>query len=265
MRVEMVRADPTGNATILVLTPVEPARRAPMAEALMARSRGWAEQVGFVSRTPEGDSRLDMMGGEFCGNAALSLTAYLADRQGLPEAEMRLSVSGAEESVRCAVRREGDGYLGTVTMPRPLSVREEDFRLGGETLRFWTACLPGITHVLVPLGELTRTQAEYAAPLWAQAAEADALGVLLFDERALRMEPLVYVPATRTAVWERGCASGTAAVGACLAVRRGESAVADVRQPGGVIGVSATYVGGEAKQLSITGRVRLLGADEAEI
>ena len=45
MRVNIVKADPTGNATILVTSPVKAQERAAAAEKLMRWSGGWAEQV----------------------------------------------------------------------------------------------------------------------------------------------------------------------------------------------------------------------------
>ena len=265
MRVNIIKADPTGNATILVTTPVAAECRASSAEKLMRISGGWAEQVGFVSRLPDGTPRLDMMGGEFCGNASLSLAAYLAGRSALEETETALSVSGAPGSVRCAVRRSGGDWLGTVTMPLPLAVGEESFPLGGEELAYWTVRLPGMTHVVVPRGELSRQQAEYVIGAWCQRSGGGALGILLLDAAALRMEPLVFVRDTDTAVWERGCASGTAAVGAYLACRSGGAVAADVSQPGGVIGVAARYGERRIQALSITGGVRILDEITVEI
>lgn len=265
MRVNLVKTDPTGNATILVTTSVMAADRAGAAEKLMRQSGGWAEQVGFASHLPDGTPRLDMMGGEFCGNASLSLAAYLAAKRGLSETETALSVSGAPGSVRCAVRRRGDDWLGTVTMPLPLSVGEESFPLGGDENVYWTVRLPGMTHVVVPRRELTRQQAEYVIGTWCGRSGGDALGILLFDAESLRMEPLVYVRDMATAVWERGCASGTAAIGAYLACRSGGVVTADVHQPGGVIGVTARYSDGGVAALSITGGVCILDEITAEI
>ena len=92
MNVEIMKADPTGNSTILVLSPVPAEERDRVSSRLMAAEGGWAEQVGFVSGGAEAP-RLDMMGGEFCGNASLSLAAWLAEESGLEENETALSVS----------------------------------------------------------------------------------------------------------------------------------------------------------------------------
>jgi diaminopimelate epimerase len=264
MRVEIQRADPTGNATILVLSQAEPWERASIAARLMEWDGGWAEQVGFVSREG-GHDRLDMMGGEFCGNASLSLAAYLAAERGLTEAELPLSVSGAPETVVCSVRMDKEAWKGSVSMPLPDAVSREEFTAGEKTLSLWTVRFPGIIHVIVPKDALSREEAEAAVRKWADKTGAPALGILLFSEQDSVMEPLVYVRATDSAVWERGCASGTSAVGAYLAALSGGAAAAEIRQPGGVIAAEARAENGRVVFLRITGYVRLLGREDAEI
>ena len=70
MKLNVLRADPAGNITLFVLDPVEKSRRADVAAQLMAVPEYKAEQVGFVCTPQEGgDGRMEMMGGEFCGNA----------------------------------------------------------------------------------------------------------------------------------------------------------------------------------------------------
>ncbi len=248
MNVEIMKADPTGNSTILVLSPVPAEERDRVSSRLMAAEGGWAEQVGFVSGGAEAP-RLDMMGGEFCGNASLSLE----------ENETALSVSGAPGLVRCAVRRRGDGWEGTVSMPLPLAVGQEHMELAGRDEVLWLVRLPGIIHAIAPYRSMDKAAALRAAREWAPATGAEALGILLFDEQESAMEPLVYVSAAGSAVWEHGCASGTAAIGAYLAVRDGGEASLDVYQPGGAIGVMARAENGRVTQLSISGGVRLLG------
>lgn len=264
MRAEIVRADPTGNATILVLSPVPAAERASAAARLMTLDGGWAEQVGFVSRDGEND-RLDMMGGEFCGNASMSLAAFLANERGFEAAAIPLSVSGAPEKVLCSVVKGGEDWSCSVDMPLPESLEPEDFVLGEEVFRLHTVRFFGIVHIIVPGGALSREEAEEAVRKWAADTGAAALGLLLFSREKLELTPLVYVRATDSAVWERGCASGTSAIGAYLAHSSGGAATAEIRQPGGVIGIEAAAKKGKVTSLRILGKVRLLGKECVEI
>ncbi|MCL2320286.1 MAG: hypothetical protein FWC45_09390, partial [Treponema sp.] len=86
-------ADPAKNITVFILEPVEtPAERRALAMAILADTRLRAEQVGFVTPPSSGKAapgtgaplwRLDMAGGEFCGNAARSFGLYVARMMGL--------------------------------------------------------------------------------------------------------------------------------------------------------------------------------------
>ena len=70
MELNVLRADPAGNITLFVLDPVPAGDRAGLAARLMAGSD--AEQVGFVCPPVMGGGcagRMEMAGGEFCGNA----------------------------------------------------------------------------------------------------------------------------------------------------------------------------------------------------
>ena len=73
MKLRIIMADPAGNRTAIVRTPVPADQRAQIAAKLLQIKELRAEQVGFeTSPVMGGAGRLDMMGGEFCGNAARS-------------------------------------------------------------------------------------------------------------------------------------------------------------------------------------------------
>ena len=85
MKLNVLRADPAGNITLFVLDPVEKSRRADVAAQLMAVPEYKAEQVGFVCTPQEGgDGRMEMMGGEFCGNATRAFGLLTAKKMGAP-------------------------------------------------------------------------------------------------------------------------------------------------------------------------------------
>ena len=82
MRIRYISADPAGNLTALTLTQVKPEERAAVAARMMVRCPEGFEQVGFIGAHAADAAlpRLDMMGGEFCGNAARAF-AYWVERQ----------------------------------------------------------------------------------------------------------------------------------------------------------------------------------------
>ena len=267
MKLRFAKLNPTENMTILVTDPVPRDRHSAVAEALMAYGSVGGEQVGFLEEPtlPGARMRLQMMGGEFCGNATMSLAALLAFQENLPddgEAVYPLEVSGADGIVNCRIRRSGDVCRGTVCMPLPEAIREVDFPDG---VRCPVVFFPGIAHAIVREGVLRASDAPRCIPRWCEVCGTDALGIILADDALDRIRPLVYVRSTDSSVWERGCGSGTAALGAYLAHARCGDAALDVAQPGGTIHVEAKWDGERVSRLEISGDVRLAAIGEAWI
>ena len=255
MTLDYTVMDPTGNITVLVTSPVPVAEQAGAGAALLAAEPD-AEQVGFVAvgGAPGGEVSLRMAGGEFCGNAAMSAAALHCLRWGLDAAAVRVRASGAAAPVAVETAMQpGGSYVCAVDMPRPLAVEEVSLALEGTEYRFPQVRFEGISHLILP-GDFDRDLAERAAPKWCAQLGAEALGLMLLDEAAGRMDPLVWVPAGGSLYWERSCASGTAAVGAYLALRAGAEARVSLSEPGGVLSVSAAPAG----PLTLRGTVKML-------
>lgn len=265
MKLKFAKLNPTENMTILVTSPVIREEQPRIAHALMGADSIGAEQVGFVEKAcfPGAAARLQMMGGEFCGNASMSLAALLAYEQNLPdsaETVYPLEVSGVEGIVNCRIARRGSVFLGTVRMPLPESVSEVELDPG---LRLPVVRFPGIAQVIVFENRMDSAAARAVIPRWCRALDADALGILLTDESMNRIRPLVYVRETDSSVWERGCGSGTAALGAYAACKSQGNVEIDISQPGGVIRVKADYANGRIKGIEITGSVKISAIGEA--
>lgn len=267
MKLHFAKLNPTENMTILVTDPVPRERHSAVADALMAYGSVGGEQVGFLEEPtlPGARMRLQMMGGEFCGNATMSLAALLAFQEDLPdggEAIYPLEVSGAAEIVNCRIERCGDACRGAVRMPLPEAIREVDFAGG---VRCPVVFFPGIAHAIVREGVLRASDAPRCIEAWYDACNAEAMGIILVDDALDRIRPLVYVRSTNSSVWERGCGSGTAALGAWWAAQRREDIRIDVSQPGGTICVRACWEENRVSELEIRGAVRLACTGEAWI
>ncbi len=59
-------------------------------------------------------------------------------------------------------------------------------------------------------------------------------------------------------IWERGCGSGTAAVGAYLAWKNRKAVSVELQQPGGKMRAEAGYQDGEIPALYIAGHVSIV-------
>ena len=273
--------NPTGNMTILAETPVPQAAQPSVAAHLMKLEPA-AEQVGFLSfpdPAEDIDVVLRMAGGEFCGNAAMSAAALYLERKeaagssGQPQpaartapAAVTVRVSGTENpvSVKLTALDAGKGWKGTVTMPEPISVKQEHLANGMElpVVRF-----PGITHVILEEGAacaaesgITAENAEQMAPVLCAELGAEALGLMFLNRDHSALTPLVYVPGAGTLFWETSCASGTTAVGAWAAGQNGSPEASgfpltlSLKQPGGTLEITAAQDG----TLSLTGTVSVM-------
>ena len=254
MKIQYVLLDPTGNRTILVETPVKASEQPSVAAKLMECEPS-AEQVGFIRIDGE-RAAMRMAGGEFCGNAAMSAAALVAELRGIRKGLIPVSVIGTPEPVTVQITKNADSWQGTVQMPRPVRIGTETFPDGRA---FPVVRFDGICHVITD-PSLSREEAERLAPEWCAFLKAEAVGILLFDRAGGTLTPLVYVPMARTLCWENSCASGTTAIGAYLAACEGNAALA-LRQPGGTLRIETDPEG----RLLLTGRVRRVYRKSVEI
>lgn len=259
--------DPTKNITLLVTTPVQRALQAQTAAWLLRHERA-AEQVGFLETSTGGAPRLQMMGGEFCGNATMSLGAWLCRRDALPHGQTHdflLEISGAAAPVPCAVTPVNYGYLATVELPLPEKMEQRTFSADGHELILTVVFLPGICHIIAPADAIDRNDAEELLRHWSVSLPGEAVGLILLDEERTAIDPLVYVKPTDTAVWERGCGSGSAAAACYLTAKRGTSQCLSIRQRGGTIVAVTEWDGCAVTSLHITGSVQLMGEKKVDV
>lgn len=258
MKLKVLRADPAGNITLFVLDPVEKAQRGKISEQLMAIEKFRAEQVGFYCPpTGEADGHMEMMGGEFCGNATRAFGMLIAREKG-GASQVRIETSGCDHLVTVDV----DLTAGTSRseMPLPLEVRPVQVEGHKGTL----VNLGGIAHLVVEDVEPGQEFFDKAEHLFQNIEGLDAYGVMFHREG--RMTPLVKVPAANSLVWEGSCGSGSLA----SAIAQSENAAdgeftRDYVQPAGVVRATAIRRGGKVAAAFIGGPVSLDEPEEVEI
>lgn len=271
MEIEFIKTSPTQNMTILVETKIPEDMHLSVAQKLIAYNSVYAEQAGFIQepRDNRAAKALRMMAGEFCGNATLSLAAWIMEQKGMTLGQrdsVLLEVSGAKGLVCCEIQKQEDSYYGKVDMPLPLSVEWEEFQLGREAFKLPVVRFDGIAHIIVDRelwGEDAKNKAEQAAFIWEETMP-DAYGILLWDAKAEQLEPLVCLKDT-SLIWEKGCGSGTSAIGAFLAVQAGKGVSLTCKQPGGIMGVQASVEDGRITALQISGSVSIVAIGKAYI
>ncbi len=229
MNVTLRYLNPAGNITAVVLTPVERSQRAGLARAIMAEGR--AEQVGFMEEPQMGGAcRLEMMGGEFCGNAVRSYGLLYALAQGRAQ-QVPVEISGAEAPVPVTA----DPAAGTAyaDMPLPLELRQLEV-LGK---RYPLVMCQGICHLLALEQGPDPAFLEAARPKL-NALGQEAWGLMFLEGQQLT--PAVYVTGTDSLVWESSCGSGSVACGWYLARQPGGGESYRFREPGGEIQVTVS-------------------------
>jgi diaminopimelate epimerase len=251
MNLDIVRADPAGNITIFVLDPVDgPPLRSALAKALLAEPSLKAEQAGFVIPPAPGGKglwRLEMMGGEFCGNAARSFGLYAGRESGLTgKQDISIEISGSGAPV--LVHADLDESAAEAEIPGPR----------GEALLSWKGrsfpayFFDGITQVIA---EGLEPQRDLVFGLLDQVPPT-ALGVMFYDPRRRFARPAVYVFAVESLVFESSCGSGAAALGVYLSAGAAGGRW-KIAQPGGVIEARVEKSGGKLAAVGIGGPVTL--------
>lgn len=254
MDIEYYKLDPTGNITLIVKTPVPRDKQCELARKLMLLDPE-AEQVGFIEKADSSNAvmRLQMMGGEFCGNATVSAASVFAQENAIEQGSVCLEISGIDEPMTVSVKRLAPSeYTGCVSMPLPEAA--EYPVLGGYKLP--VVRFQGISHIISD-GVLDFDTAKSHIKMWCQKLGAEALGVMLIREDELT--PLVYVAATDTVMRENSCASGSTAAAAYFALRDGKSREYCFSQPGGSLSVRAELENGKISALILTGRAKIAG------
>ncbi len=256
------KVNPTGNITLIVETPVPRESQAAVAAKLMELDKT-AEQVGFLEKAVSAEAavRLQMMGGEFCGNATIS-TAALVKMLEYPATEgssVTIEVSGVSKPLSVETKHECERkYAGTVNMPLPESCFTAQF--SGEDCNYTLPVVrfAGISHVIINSENIRKykfniQRAESLIQRWCHQLGAEALGLMFWDEEDGLLNPYVYVSGTDTAVWESSCASGSTAVAIYVAVTEGKSSSVSLLQPGGRLSVEVDSKHGVISDIRLTG------------
>ncbi|PEZ08208.1 diaminopimelate epimerase [Bacillus sp. AFS018417] len=271
--IDFIKFNPTQNMTILVKTnfPVEEYKN--IASKIMSYDSVHAEQVGFIEKpiNNKAAAHLQMAGGEFCGNACMALAAFIASEKELKKNEMTeilLEVSGTDQLIMCQVKRILDEYYCQVTMPTPKKIEQRTVKYDGSDLNIIIVRYQEFIHIVIEVEEFSKSirgKAQSLAKLLGVTLGANLIGILLYKTKSDELAPLIYVPHLDSMIWERGCGSGTASLGAYLAWKNKGEIVAKIRQPGGTINVVASYYNEELESLKIEGFVEIVAQGKAFI
>lgn len=260
MELEFVKLSPLGNTTVFLRGEAAAEERSALLSEAMDYDHLAAEQAGFLvePHTEEAILRVEMSGGEFCGNAMLSAAALMASEGARPP--FLIECSGTVEPLRAEAHPLGDGrWLASAEMPQAHGMRR--ISLKGFSFRGAATCvsLPGIVHLVLEASKLFAEDYDALLARLMREAVADAYGIMPFERMGhnrFRIRPYVAVPSANSRVFERACGSGSLAL--ALAEGRADGRIT-VEQPGGTLFVrrgERIFLEGEVL-ISCSGTVRL--------
>lgn len=252
MNYNVLRANPAGNITLFVLDPVPTGDRAGLATRLMALPDTDVEQVGFVCPPLQGSAgRLEMAGGEFCGNAARAFGMLMSQRLGRPS-QVLVEISGCGQLV--AVDVDWTSRTARAQMPLPRSVRP--VRVG--SCPGILVDLGGIAHFVVEHTPPSLNFFEQAESVFQDFPSLEAYGVIFLDPDRHTLTPLVKVPAAESLVWEGSCGSGSLAAAFAQSQTAPDGAfVCSYIQPAGTVDATVIRRDGRPVSAYIGGPVSL--------
>jgi len=217
------KVNPGGNLTAIVEGEFPKEERLKISERILADDAS-IEQVGFWVQptTPAAKAKLEMAGGEFCGNATRSLGAVL--HLHTSETHFQLESSGFTDLIDLDVSKSH----------AQISLSHTSFNLNLETK---LCILPGISH-LITEEQITKESTLRLLEEHNLAAEK-AAGVMSYaqENENYVLRPIVWVRDAETLYEETACASGTLALAFYLHHTKGKKKFSIVQPSGSIFEV----------------------------
>ena len=214
MKINYVYVNPGGNPTALVLTKVKRNNQPKVASKLMSKLP-LCEQVGFIegSKNPNVSCRLQMAGGEFCGNALRAVSAWLGNGKNFVES------SGSLKSLKVFNKAEGRQIVSGVEIPlNKTFVQNKQIFLNNRIIKTKLIKMDGISFFLV-LQKYLNKKEDYLRFFESLYKDKNfnpkACGLVFYKEikkSKLGIKPIVYVRSIKTLFLETSCSSGSLAL-----------------------------------------------------
>jgi len=267
LKLNFIKVSPTENMTVFITDSVPRLMHPEISKKIMNYNNVYAEQVGFVEETAFDRVRLQMMGGEFCGNAARSLACVLVLKNH-PSVDkiddkfiVPLEVSGSDNVHLCEVIPSDSEHNFISSIKMPLHTHIEEFSLNYDSAihKGTLVHFPGIIHLVLNDENIISKQDFFtAAKDNLSYLGYEALGIMFFNEKTSFITPLVYVKATDSIVWERSCGSGTSAVGVHLSYKYKKDMNVIIKQPGGNLKIISKWDENEVIKIILSGKVSIV-------
>lgn len=217
------------------------------------------EQVGFVNLKKD-KYKLQMAGGEFCGNAT-RCAAYLAcdGKTG----EIKIKVSGTNKILNAGIDKQQEVYA---QMPISIDTRiQKDQAKPNNSIVFIDGIVQYVDWDYKKIENKSKVEVTKIALKIIKSKRFDkypAAGVMFVKKikDTFKIIPIVYVKKINTSFYETACGSGSAAIGLVVATEK-KTSIDNLRilQPSqSYITVSVNYEDGKFGDVYIKGKVKPL-------
>lgn len=249
----IVLANPANNITVFVLDNIKSKDYKNVAKDILENTDYKAEQVGFVKQpTIGGDIKLEMMGGEFCGNASRSIGMIFARNNKIKRGNVLVEIN-SDKILNVYV--DLDKETAEIEMPIPKNIEKIYVDEMGE---FPIVIIEGINHIIAENIDATEENFLKFKNAVYNNYDVEAFGVMFLNKLKNYITPVVYVKATETTFFESSCGSGTLATVAYLEQNlQNGSRKYSINQPGGIIESEINKENGIIKKITIGGVVKL--------
>ncbi len=262
MEYNVIIANPTNNITAIVLDYVNKEDYLYVANKILNSPEFNVEQVGFV-KPPilGGELRIEMMGGEFCGNALRSFGMLVAKENGIREGTISVEITGSNKPLAVYINE----LNGTAKASMPLHKSIEQISIN-KFIKASIVMFEGIYHVIVENLDCSMEKFKEIKEYIMDRYNIDALGVMFLDRNNMSIIPVVYVSSTDSIIFESSCGSGTIAAAIYLSeFNKDDICRYDIKQPGGVIEAEIYRKDGYIRSITIGGKVDISDAISIEI
>lgn len=255
---KLVIAYPSGNTTAVVFDDMRGLDRAKLNASILDtwsvryRNEPAIEQCCFaVDASGTGAiGKVEMFGGEFCGNATRSVVWLLTNGK---NGSGFIEASGCNKPLAYTV----DGGVVTLEMP---SASTSEFEQGAKVQ------FDGITQLVVPF-KPTPASLQKLINSNRSLSRCAAVGLSNYNSKSSQAAFSVWVKKVDTIFNETACGSGTAAIGIALAAKSKTNEQLEIMQPSGESIIVTTKVDSKGKPVTtkISGKVRVLFSGEMEL
>lgn len=227
-------ASPCGNVTGIVYDKLLEADRKMLNQNIMDSWKKLQstdpeiEQCCFITKAinPNALARVEMFGGEFCGNATRSAIWLITKGENY---EGLIEVSGVSRPLKFTVKDK----LVDLEMPLPI-----EGKLTEEVQEGVLVYLDGITHLVIDTQDIQSANPREVMESLLKENKYDcnsfpAFGVSCYSQKTGEAKFCVWVQAVDTIFDETACGSGTCSIGIAIAAKIKQSISLNVIQPSG--------------------------------